>query len=64
MKRRIIDLSISIEPDLPSDPEMMIPRIDYIDHQQGAEQMEAFFPGLKKEQLPESLGWSLEMMRA
>ena len=42
MGRKIIDLSISIEPDLPSDPEMMIPKIDYIDHIQGAEQMEAF----------------------
>lgn len=28
--RRIVDLSISIEPDLPSDPPMMIPQIDYI----------------------------------
>ena len=62
MKRRIIDLSISIEPDLPSDPEMMIPKIDYIDHARGAEQMKTFFPGLQKEQLPKSLGWSLEMM--
>jgi kynurenine formamidase len=60
--RRIIDLSIAIEPDLPSDPELMIPRIDYIGHRQGAEQMEAFFPGLKKEQLPGALGWALEMM--
>lgn len=62
MGRTIIDLSISIEPDLPSDPEMMIPKIDYIDHAQGAQQMEAFFPGLKKEQLPEALGWSVEFL--
>lgn len=62
MGRTIIDLSISIEPDLPSDPEMMIPKIEYIDHAQGAQQMEAFFPGLKKEQLPEALGWSVEFM--
>jgi hypothetical protein len=48
MRRRIIDLAISIEPDLPSDPEMMIPKIDYIDHAQGAVQMETFFPGLRK----------------
>ena len=60
--RRIIDLSISIEPELPSDPPMMIPKIDYIDHTQGAEQMETFFPGLKKEQLPGSLGWAIEFL--
>jgi kynurenine formamidase len=57
------DLSIPIEAGLPSDPEMMIPQIDYIGHETGAEQMEAFFPGLKKEQLPKGLGWSLEFIR-
>ena len=60
MARTMIDLSIAIEPGLPSDPEMMIPRVEYTDHATGAEQMEQFFPGLKKEQLPEGLGWALE----
>ncbi len=61
-KTQIIDLSISIEPDLPSDPPMMIPQITYINHQTGAEQMTEFFPGLDKDQLPEGLGWALEMV--
>lgn len=60
MPSKIVDLSIAIEPDLPSDPEMMIPKIDYADHTAGAEQMEEFFPGLKKEQLPDGLGWAVE----
>jgi kynurenine formamidase len=60
MARTIIDLSIAIESGLPSDPEMMIPQIDYVDHKMGAEQMTQFFPGLKKEQLPDSLGWAVE----
>ena len=60
MGRRLIDLAIAIESGLPSDPEMMIPQIDYIDHTQGAEQMTQFFPGLKKEQLPDGLGWAVE----
>ena len=38
-QKRIVDLSISIEPDLPSDPPMMIPKIDYVNHEMGAEQM-------------------------
>ncbi len=63
MGRQIIDLSITIEAGLPSDPEMMIPRIDYLDHAQGAEQMTQFFPGLKKEQLPDRLGWSVEFVQ-
>jgi kynurenine formamidase len=61
-KRRFVDLSISIEPDLPSDPEMMIPKIDYIEHKQGAEQMKDFFPGVKKDQLPGGMGWALEFL--
>ena len=47
MGRRIIDLSIAITSGLPSDPEMMIPRIDYVDHARGAEQMTQFFLGCK-----------------
>ena len=40
MSRVIIDLSVAIEHGLPSDPEMMIPQVGYIDHAMGAEQME------------------------
>lgn len=58
--RRFIDLSISIEPDLPSDPPNMIPKIDYVDHERGAQSMLDFFPGLKKEQLPDGMGWAVE----
>jgi kynurenine formamidase len=61
-QRRIIDLSISIEPELPSDPPMMIPKIDFVNHEMGAEQMMEFFPGVKKEQLPEGLGWAVEFV--
>lgn len=63
MGQTIIDLSISIEPNLPSDPEMMIPEIDFVDHVMGVEQMVEFFPGLKKEQLPKGLGWAVEFVR-
>ncbi len=62
MTRRIIDLSIAIDVDLPSDPPMMIPKIDYIDHETGAEQMKELFPGLEKEQLPGGLGWAIEFL--
>jgi len=61
-RKHFIDLSISIEPDLPSDPPMMIPKIDYIDHAKGAEQMKDFFPGITKEHLPNGLGWALEFL--
>jgi len=61
-RKRFVDLSISIESGLPSDPPMMIPKIDYVDHAQGAEQMKDFFPGLTREQLPQGLGWALESL--
>ena len=32
MARKLIDLSISIEDGLPSDPPQMIPRIHYVNH--------------------------------
>ncbi len=61
-RKRFVDLSIAIEPILPSDPPLMIPKIDYLDHAMGAAQMLDFFPGIKKEQLPGGLGWALEML--
>jgi kynurenine formamidase len=61
-KKRLIDLSIPIEADLPSDPPMMIPRIDYAGHAKGADQMGDFFPGVRKDQLPGGLGWAVETL--
>jgi kynurenine formamidase len=61
-KKRFIDLSISIETGLPSDPPQMIPKIDYINHKMGAAQMLEFFPGLKKDQLPGGKGWAVELL--
>jgi kynurenine formamidase len=59
-KRRLVDLSITLEGGLPSDPPNMIPTIDYLGHEAGAEQMAAFFAGVRKDQLPGSLGWAVE----
>jgi kynurenine formamidase len=63
MTQLMIDLSVPIEAGLPCDPEMMIPEIEYLGHAAGAEQMEAFFPGMKKEQLPGGLGWAVELVK-
>ncbi|MBM4327043.1 MAG: cyclase family protein [Deltaproteobacteria bacterium] len=61
-RRRFVDLSISIESGLPSDPPIMIPNIEYMDHSRGAEQMKDFFPGVHKEELPGGLGWAVEFL--
>lgn len=60
--KRLIDLGISIEPGLPSDPLMMIPKVDYVTHEMGAEQMREFSPGVTKDQLPGRLGWAMEFL--
>ena len=62
MGKRFVDLSIAIEAELPCDPPMMIPKIEYIDHAQGATQMLDFFSGIGREQLPGGLGWALEFL--
>jgi kynurenine formamidase len=63
MAKKMIDLSIAIEDGLPSDPPQMIPRIQYMGHKEGAESMQAFFPGINPEKdLPEGLGWATEML--
>jgi kynurenine formamidase len=60
--RRFIDLSIAIEHGLPSDPPIMIPKITYIDHKTGAQSMQAFYPGLSDDDLPNGLGWAVELL--
>jgi len=60
MSPRFVDLAIAIENDLPSDPPNMIPKINYMDHKTGAEQMKLFFPGATEKDLPEGLGWAVE----
>ncbi|MCX7678449.1 MAG: cyclase family protein [Spirochaetes bacterium] len=60
---KFIDLSIAIEPDLPSDPPMMIPKIQYCTHDEGAEQMKLFFPGIEpSKDLPNGKGWAVEFV--
>ena len=61
-KRRFVDLSITLEDGLPSDPPMMIPKIRYMDHKAGAENMKTFFPGSKDSDLPGGLGWAVEFL--
>jgi kynurenine formamidase len=62
MPRKFVDLSVSLEADIPSDPDIMLPKIDYFDHKDTAAQMAGFFPGLTTDQLPDGDGWALEKL--
>lgn len=64
--RRFVDLSVPLvnaENDVAADPPGMIPQIEYIGHQTGAQQMAAMFPGLKSENLPDAEGWAVESLK-
>jgi kynurenine formamidase len=60
MARRFIDISAPLRNDVVSDPPGRNPKIEYIDHQQSLPQILPFFPGLKKEDLPDGQGWAVE----
>jgi len=63
MSRKFVDLSVTIEHDLPSDPPGMIPQINYMDHKAGAETMKLFFEGIGPADLPRGLGWAVETLQ-
>jgi len=62
MGRRYIDLSVALEADIPSDPEIMLPRIEYFTGKDTAHQVVSFFPGLTEEDLPGGEGWAIERL--
>ena len=62
MPRKIVDLSIYLENDVVSDPPAISPKIQYFDHQSSFEQIAGFFPGLKKDDLPDGEGWAIELV--
>lgn len=63
MPRKFVDLSIFLENDVMSDPPAFAPKIQYFTHEHTFEQIEPFFPGLKKEDLPDGEGWAVEFVQ-
>jgi kynurenine formamidase len=60
MTRKIIDISVYLENDVASDPDGYCPKITYFNHQDTFSQIQTFFPGLKKEDLPDGEAWAIE----
>src|SRR6185437_7079375 len=63
MARRIIDISVPLENTIAADPPGYGPAIEYLDHQATAQNVLNFFPGLKKEELPDGEGWGFEWVK-
>jgi kynurenine formamidase len=61
--RRFVDLSIYLENDVVSDPEVLRPRINYIRHKESFGGMAPFFPGLQQQELPDGEAWAIEMVQ-
>jgi kynurenine formamidase len=59
MARRLIDISVALENDLPVDLGPG-PRIDYVTHRDSAGMVAGLFPGLKPADLPDGEGWAVE----
>jgi len=56
-----VDLSVTIENSLPSDPPFMIPKVTYTGHRSGADEMSMFFEGIDPSRhLPDGRGWAVE----
>ena len=62
MARKLIDISVPLQNDVPADPPGGHPTIQYINHQQGLPRMLQFFEGLKAEDLPDGQGWAVEQV--
>ena len=63
MPRKFVDLSIYLENEVLSDPPAFAPKIQYFRHDSTFEQIAPFFPGLKKEDLPDGEGWAAELVQ-
>lgn len=62
MSRRFVDLSIPICNDIVSDPDILRPQIEYMAHDETFAQMAPFFPGLRREDLPDGEAWAVERL--
>ena len=60
MSRRFVDISVALETGIKSDPDFMLPKINYQQHKETAPELCRLFPGLREDQLPEGMGWAVE----
>ncbi|HHO55493.1 MAG TPA: cyclase family protein [Trueperaceae bacterium] len=62
MARKMIDISVAIENDVPADPPVMDLKVNYMTHKQTVGQLLPFFPGLSEAELPGGEAWAIEQI--
>jgi kynurenine formamidase len=60
--QQILDLSIPIENDVASDPDFSRPEITYLSHDMTLDRMQASFPNLTRDHLPDRAAWAIERL--
>jgi len=60
MARRLIDISVILDNDIPADPPIMRPAIRYSNHHEGFADFATLLPGLKQEDLPDGEAAAME----
>ncbi|MGY2264109.1 cyclase family protein [Pseudomonas sp. SDO5561_S422] len=61
-KRRLVDLSVTLENNPYTDPPPLLPKIEYVDHQGGIQELLAMFPGLCIDDMPGQEAWAAERL--
>lgn len=59
---RIIDLSVCIENEVASDPAYSLPKVTYLSHDMTLDRMQASFPDLTQDLLPDGAAWAIEKL--
>lgn len=59
---KLIDLSVSIIHDCPSEVDSAMPQITYVSHKEGVSKMLKRFPGITPRDLPNGNAWAYEMV--
>jgi len=62
MSRRFVDLSITLDNDVITDPPFMRPKITYQTHGETVTELQHFFPGVTAEQTPDGAGFAAAEM--
>lgn len=59
---KFLDLSVALKTGIPSDPPIMLPKIEYYAHADTSDQILSFFEGMTREDLPAGEGWAVETL--